>query len=353
MIALSALLVASLCLQDSELRRPSDESSREPVLPRSLLHSTELRIYDLQTLTGHDRLQLLLTKFAPSMELTTIEDALDRFDRLEQARLTANQNTEYLLTSLRQLMEPPLVEGLQDIRHLEGGKLALVGVSEQHEWLEGFLRAADGFDGLIDLQARIFRFDAGLLTGVGERGSGSLLSEEATLELLADLDTSGIEAVTAPRITALPFQRAQLSVLTQTSYLKDYELKLLPDLNTEIADPVIDIIQSGLLLNLFAVPLANGKLGVFVDLELSKLALPIPSADIVIGAGRHEVTVQLPQVTRIQVGGHFNVPPGETLMLTTADPSGGSEIIVLLKTTRVIDVPELHIIEPANRQDTR
>jgi len=340
MIALSALLVATLCLPEPELRRPSDESSREPVLPNSLFESTELRIYDLSTLTGHDRHQLLVSKFAPSAEASTVDEALDRFDRLERAREHASLNTEYLLSSLRLLMEPPLVEDLQDIRHLEGGKFAVVGVPEQHAWIEGFLRAADEFDGLIDLEAKIFRFDAGLLTGIGERGSGSLLSNDEALELLADLRTTGIEAITAPRITALPFQGAQLSVLNQTSYLKDYELKLLPDLNTEIADPIIDVINSGVLLDLRAVPLANGELGIFVDLELSKLALPIPSAEIAIGAGHHEVTVQLPQVTRIRVDGHFNVRSGETLMLTTADPSGVSEIIVLLKTTRVIGVTE-------------
>ena len=351
MIALSALLVATLSFQDTDLRLRSDENFREIVLRTSLLESTELRIYDMSALSGHHRLQQLVSKFAPSTEASTIDEALDRFTRLDRAREHASLNTEYLLASLRLLMEPTLVDDLQDIRHLEGGKFALVGVPQQHAWLEGFLRAADEFDGLIDLEAQIFRFDAGLLNGVGERGSGYLLSEHATQELLTDLATSGIEAITTPSITTLPFQQAQLSLLNQTSYLKDYELKLLPDLNTEIADPVIDIIQSGLLLKLRAVPLANGMLGVFIDLELSKLDLPIPSADIVIGTGRHEVTVQLPQVTSIRVDGHFNVPPGETLMLTTVDPSGTSEIIVLLKTTRVVDLSESDLELPASQQE--
>ncbi len=346
MIALSILLLATLCPQEPGQRKPVDPSSRQPLrtsadqssaqvaLPRNLHSTAELRVYDLEKLSGYQTVHELAAELESSANSASSEETLARFQAFDRARKNAETTTEHLVSTIRDLITPPLIPELHDVRHLEHGRIALFADFEQHAWIEGFLRAAEAFQGLINLQATIYKLEGDQLAGLPGRDSGSVLTALGVEELLTDIRLLGIEEVTSPQIHTLPFQQARLSILSSTAYVKDFELTILPDLETEIADPVIDIIHSGLLLNFRGVPLADDQLGIFVDLELSKLDSPIPSADIVIGAGRHEVTVQLPQVTRIHVEGHFEVQSGESLLLTAADPTGTSEILVLLKTTR-------------------
>ena len=42
-----------------------------------------------------------------------------------------------------------------------------------------------------------------------------------------------------------PSRRAHVSVTNQTAYVRDYELTILPGLDEEIVDPVIDVAPDG------------------------------------------------------------------------------------------------------------
>ena len=113
-------------------------------------------------------------------------------------------------------------------------------------------------------------------------------------------------------------------------------------LDAEIADPIIDIVESGVKMDLRGVPLADQKLGVFARLEYSTLEEPIPSFQTSIGARGHVVTIQLPKVTKVKLEGRFEVLPGETLLLATVDPTGETEVLALLRATRI----EAEAIDP-------
>ncbi len=334
-----ALLVV-VCLGTPPLSA-QDEGGRVPA-PVVSWSSTEtvpagtaLRLYEARHLTGHARLAELVAAVKDTSSASGVEDALERLENLEHLRTDAERTAASLVAAVREQIDPQLEGRVQRIDHLGLGSLVLVGSPEQHAWLARFLEAASEFDGLIDIQARIYSLPPGQLSKLSRGRSGEVLGGEGVANLLRELERAGVEAVTTPRVATFPFQEASLSVIQQQAYIRDYELKVLPDLDAEVADPVIDVVDSGILMNLRGVPLADGLLGVAVELEYSDLEEPIPTAEIVLGAGKHKVTVQLPQVTKVSLEGSFELAPGETLMLATTDPTGEKEILVLLKATRV------------------
>ncbi|TDJ68655.1 MAG: hypothetical protein E2O39_12850 [Planctomycetota bacterium] len=341
MIPLStpALVIALLAAQDSGRRVPilaTDEAQTYEA--KSLAPDTALRLYDVGHLTGHTRLRDLLAGFADTANRIEIEGAIARLERLERLRTEVRSTTDSLVATIREMISPPLQEDIQRVDHLDRGSLALVGTRVQHEWLAQFLEAASGFNGLIDVQASIYVLEEGGLAELSQVRSGEVLSPAQVTALVGELELADVTAVTSPRVTTFPFQEAQLSIIEQVAYIKDYELKILPEQSVEIADPVIDVVNTGVIMQVRGVPLANHKLGIFASLEYSVLERPIRTIEMTLGAMGHQVTIQLPHVTRVMLEGRFEVLPDETLLLATVDPAGGNEVLALLRVTRVENV---------------
>lgn len=338
-LSTSLLVIALLAAQDPSLRVPAPtERASLDTAGGDLAPDTVLRRYDVSRLTGQARLQDLDAGIVDTANPVQIEVALIRLERLEQRRKEVRSKSDSLVATIREMIEPPLVSSIQRVDLLAGGALALVGTREQHAWLAQFLAAASEFTGLIDMQARIFVLEEGRLADLAQVRSGEVLGPAQVTALLSSLERLGSSAVTSPHIAAFPFQEAHLSVVEQVAYIRDYELKVLPDQSAEIADPVIDVVNHGLQMQLRGVPLANNKLGIFASLEYSIVERPIRTIETTLGASGRTVVIQLPQVTRVTLEGHFEVLPNETLLLATVDPAGKNDVLVLLQARR-IDVP--------------
>ena len=318
-----------------------EPSERVPVpveLPAerpALALGTQLQLYDVATLTGHRQLEDEALAIVEAADLLPAESALLRLERVARRLEEVRSTTNSLLASIREMISPALEEGIQRIELLGGGSLALVGTPAQHHWLEEFLQNARRFDGLIDVQAHIFVLEPGRLDQLSRVRSGEVLERDQVVTLLGALKLAEVDAVTSPRITAFPFQQASLSVVDQLAYIKDYKLVVLPDEDAEVADPVVDVVSSGVEMTIRGIPSLNDELNIFAQLQYSTLERPISTFETTLGASSHPVRIQLPEVTRVKLEGRFGLRPGQTLVLSTRDSAGESEVLALVQVRRV------------------
>lgn len=120
--------------------------------------------------------------------------------------------------------------------------------------------------------------------------------------------------LTAPQITTLAGQRANVSVLQQIAYVQDFEVES----GSNIADPVIATLQEGLILDLRAKTTADGLL-VDTTLTLSDVVQPIPEFKTSLSSGGAEVTIQMPEVRVQKTQRKLAVTGGVPVLLATLD----------------------------------
>ncbi|MBI1852703.1 MAG: hypothetical protein HYR85_20370 [Planctomycetes bacterium] len=120
--------------------------------------------------------------------------------------------------------------------------------------------------------------------------------------------------LTAPRITAHNTQQASIHVVNQIAYVQDFEVEVAQ--TAFIADPVIGIIQDGLVLDVRPTISNDRK---YVNLELkptvAKLKQPIPTFTTSLGGLTQPVTIELPELEVSRAATTVMVPDGGTVMI--------------------------------------
>lgn len=159
-------------------------------------------------------------------------------------------------------------------------------------------------------------------------------------KVLADLLTSLPEAlvVSAPTVAALAGQRADVQVLNQVSYVKDFEVEAQGE--HVIASPVIGVVSEGTLLAFTARLLPTG---VHLEAEVtrSELVRPIPSFSTTLaGGGTSPVTIQLPEVRTGGTQRSVSLTSGRPALLATLpSPAGDPAGRVLVFVTARVEPP--------------
>ena len=120
--------------------------------------------------------------------------------------------------------------------------------------------------------------------------------------------------LTAPRLTVYNSQRSNITVVNQISYIKDYDVEVAQ--TASIADPVVGIIQDGLVLDVRPT-ISNDRR--FVTLELrptvAKLIEPIRTITTTLGSQTQPVTIQLPELIIQSAETTVTVPDRGTVVL--------------------------------------
>ena len=128
-----------------------------------------------------------------------------------------------------------------------------------------------------------------------------------------------VEPVTAPRVTAYAGQKATISVLEQISYVADFEAEVGRG-GHQIADPVVQTIQAGVLLDVTGTPRGSG-----VDLDAaftwSEVKRPMETYETTHLAGGAKVTIQIPEMRVRRVKPRMVVPPGRAVLLADFESS--------------------------------
>ncbi len=177
----------------------------------------------------------------------------------------------------------------------------------------------DGQDG--DIRARTENlYDIGLgdpntITNAGGlAASWSYLNDaELSMVLRAVSKSERIELVTAPRLLVFNTARANIAVLNQVAYVKDFDVEIAQA--ASIADPIIDVVQDGVVLDVRPVVSADRR---FVLMELrptvATLKRPIRQQTTTLGS-QNSVAIELPEVDIQRVRTTVPMPDGGTVLL--------------------------------------
>ncbi len=121
------------------------------------------------------------------------------------------------------------------------------------------------------------------------------------------------EVVTAPKLLVFNTARANLSVMNQVAYVQDFDVEIAQA--ASIADPIIDVVQDGVVLDVHPVVSADRR---FVMMELrptvATLKRPIKEVATTLGS-QNSVTIQLPELDIQRVRTTVPMPDGGTVML--------------------------------------
>lgn len=125
---------------------------------------------------------------------------------------------------------------------------------------------------------------------------------------------------------------AEISVIESIPYIREYETTILPDLETEVCDPVIATVQDGLTLRVRGAYVSEETLKVRTEFTASSVRRPLQQIERPVGSAGNVVTLQIPEVKTVQASASFDVKEESVIVLSTVDPGfeGGEARDVLL-----------------------
>jgi type II secretory pathway component GspD/PulD (secretin) len=125
--------------------------------------------------------------------------------------------------------------------------------------------------------------------------------------------SSRLEQISAPRLTVYDTQRANVSVMTQNSYVQDFDVEIAQA--AAIGDPIIQTIRDGIILDVRPIVSADRR---FITMELrptvADLVRPIPTFQTSLATGP-PVTIQVPELAISRVRTTVTMPDNGTLLL--------------------------------------
>lgn len=176
----------------------------------------------------------------------------------------------------------------------------------------------DGGDG--DVRARTENFFNSSL-GKALSGNGGLTASWAYLNdlqlqmiLRAVEKREEVQVVNSQRITVINNERANVAVLNQTSYVRDFDVEVAQA--AFIADPKVDVIQDGVVLDVKPV-IAYDRKHVMLQLQptVAELQRPIPTFTTSLAGSTLPVTLQLPTINVKTFATTATVPDGGSVLL--------------------------------------
>lgn len=151
-------------------------------------------------------------------------------------------------------------------------------------------------------------------------GSGGLALQltylddtEVSLILRAVRKSERVNVVTAPRITVFNTERANVTVLNQVSYVKDFDAEIAQA--AAIVEPVVDVIQDGVVLDVRPI-ISSDRRYITMDLRptVAQLTRPIPQFTASVATGT-PVTLELPRLEVQRVRTTVTIPDDATVLL--------------------------------------
>lgn len=157
--------------------------------------------------------------------------------------------------------------------------------------------------------------DENVITGSGGLSfSWTYLNDlQAELILRAVSKSERVELVTSPRLLVFNTARANLAVLNQVAYVKDFDVEIAQA--ASIADPIVDVIQDGVVLDVRPVVSADRRF-IMMELRPTVAVLQRPIREVATSLGsQNAVSIQLPEVDIQKVRTTVPMPDGGTVML--------------------------------------
>jgi hypothetical protein len=317
-------------------------SAQEAVAAESV--QREVRLHGVAELIAHPQAGYWLTRpeFFQGFHADARATALNRL-LLVEAQPADEMRGFATVKEIEELAtrfcQPPVDPQWERIQADESGWLVGYLRPEQHEWLARFLQLQADAERrwMAQLESHWFTLPDREAASLVLDGSARLLGDEAEVaSLLAELERRSGESRVSPRLSAFPGQRAELSVLNEVSYVKEYRLEIVEPGNREIADPVVDVIQEGHWMELRALQTGDGSYGLRLSCSSAEVERPIPTRRCKLSpASSAEVEIAMPQVLTAKVDATVLVPDGGGVLLLTSGLTGGRSLAVVVQFRRV------------------
>ncbi len=295
--------------------------------PQEAAEDRLLEIYDIADLVDADEDQLVRMKRELGEDLTPA--ALE-----EMAAAWREERIGFYEQAARTFMRPALDPQLDSLLASDRGLMVLNGTREHHAWLAGFLELQRSPMNMARIDFTIVSGPAERLDDLGLEGSSSIIEESLERERLMEAcqEADSVDVLSAPSVVVVSSQRATISILNQVAYVKEWKLVVVQPGGIEIADPIIDVVQDGLMIDCSYLEVEPGVHAVEVDFKSSSLERPIESEKIRIGAGgAHEVEVGRPVVTSISLETKLILGQGATAVLRSASGKDDVDIAILIQ----------------------
>ena len=253
---------------------------------------------------------------APKLGLQGLEEdaSFDPFDADEED--DAHMTMEDLVELIKENVAPGTWDGGgNSISHV-GNTLIIACRADDQK------KVAASLPGVPVAVPRLYRIDARFVAlprgaaaklgfAKGSRSRLAVVDEEKTRKaletLMADVE---VTTITAPRVTLFEKQRGNVTVMSQRAYVADMEV----DEKTGTADPVIEVLNEGILLEVVARKYRFGE-GVFLEWQAT-----VAHADELRNtAGAGNAKIELPHVQKSISEGRAVIRDDELLLLRGLD----------------------------------
>lgn len=297
-----------------------------------------IRTFDVSDLTGHAALESRRSLLMAEASQLTGEEVAERLQAEARALEEADASATALVDAVTTWIEPAFEdEGpagpAEQVDWVKGGQLLVIGRPLQQQWVGDFLALQRQDERLISVRCQLWSVPYGVLAGEGlEPGAkASLFEGEAADAMLERLGASGARRVTSPQVTTRPRQRGRMSVTREVSLVTEWELRVVEPGARKIADPVISVVQDGVVLDARITPLDGGLYGMQLKLTVSELEEPIPSYEVELDPDLPKLELSLPTTNIIEMSTTMSLAMGSSTVMAARGPGGDHDLLIVVE----------------------
>ncbi|MFT7676249.1 MAG: hypothetical protein ACI8QC_000218 [Planctomycetota bacterium] len=333
-ILAGALLLAPFAAAQN-LAAPDLPSAGRTAVAAAPTQDAVWRAYDISDLTGQDRADELRQALG-LVEPAEVEAALALFVGVQKsATSTANAIAEAI-----RVHGLPAFQGNGAVRVDAAGNLLISGTPAHTAWVDSFLAIQRDSHQQVQIEAILYSVPSGSMDKLGVQRSSQTFKQGPLTKLQAGLQSVvGTETLFMPKVIVSSRQLATISMIEQIAYIKDYELLIVQPGDTEIADPVVDVVEDGVTFDLRAIPLGSGTYAIDVNLLNSDVTMPMATFEATLGSHTTPMTISLPEVKIVRLTTRMALGIEEGLVIRTPDLDKKRDYVMLLQLQELGPLP--------------
>lgn len=330
----SALLLAPLAAAQ-ELATPNLSSNGRTAIVPASAQDAVWRAYKISDLTGQNRADDLRQALG-LVQPAEVEKALAKF---LGAQKSASATAKAIVEAIR-VHGLPAFQGNGAVRADVAGDLLVSGTPAHMAWVDAFLAIQRSSDNQVLIEATLYSVPAGAMDKLGIERSSQQYGTEALVKLKAGLQAiPDTDVVFMPKVIVSSRQLATIACIKQIAYVKDFEFVIIQPGDTEIADPVIGIVEDGIKFDLRAIPLGSDTYAIDVDLVNSDVTVPMATFETTLGHHTTPVTISLPEVRSVRLTTRMALGLTEGLVIRTPDQDKQRDYVMVLQIEELSPLP--------------
>ena len=262
-------------------------------------------------------------------------ESMSYSERVEIERLDA------VVAAIREYVRPKFLNGIDELNVHGRTTMVVTGTAEHHAWIRNFLALQrDRSAPFLMLQSHQVRASAEAFERLGFEGPTAIIEDPAEAGRVVETLVGAkevVEVLSAPQLMISQGSPAEVSVMNQVSYVKNYEVVYVHPGPTAIADPVIDIVQEGVFNRMIGMQIEPGLYALDIEVERSEIERPIPTKEIRVTVDvETPVTISQPTVLTSKLSSTVLLRDGGAVWFRV--PDGEQELMVFVQ-MKLVPIP--------------